>query len=73
MRLALLMVLVLATLPGCGFLVGTAVGALGSSAVYEYSAGQELERLEQDRQRGRISQREYESRKEQINRGSVVY
>ena len=58
---------------GCGFLVGAGLGALGTGAAYEYNAKDELDKLEAERRAGRISQGEYEKRKAQIGKSSVVY
>jgi hypothetical protein len=58
---------------GCAFLGGAAVGALGTSAGYEYNAHSQMDKLEQDFKAERISRREYESRKAQIEKGSILY
>jgi hypothetical protein len=60
---------------GCSpeFWGGTAVGALGSGAGYEYSAKRQMDRLEDERKAGRISSEEYQDRKRQIERGSLIY
>ena len=58
---------------GCEFLGGAAVGALATGAGYEVNANRQMDRLEDDFRRERISRREYEERKRQIERGSVVY
>jgi hypothetical protein len=68
-----LMFLVAFSQAGCAFLGGAAVGALGTSAAYEINAHNELEKLDHDRNSGRISQREYNLRKSQILSGSIVY
>jgi hypothetical protein len=67
--------LLLATLPqwGCEFLGGAAVGGLATGAGYEINANRQMDRLEDDFRRERISRREYEERKRQIERGSVIY
>ena len=58
---------------GCAFLGGAAVGALGTSAAYEINAHSKMEQVESDYKGERISRAEYESRKSQIEKGSVVY
>ena len=58
---------------GCAFLGGAAVGALGTSAGYEINAHSKMNQLEDDYKAERISRREYEARKSQIEKGSIVY
>jgi hypothetical protein len=58
---------------GCAFLGGVAVGGLATSAGYEINAKSQMDRLEDDYRRERISRREYESRKSQIEKGSIIY
>jgi hypothetical protein len=58
---------------GCAFLGGAAVGALGTSAGYEINAKSKMDQLEDDYKAERISRREYESRKAQIEKGSIIY
>jgi hypothetical protein len=60
---------------GCSpqFWGGTALGALGAGGGYEYQAKRQMDRLEDDRRAGRISREEYEDRKSQIERGSLIY
>jgi hypothetical protein len=60
-------------LTGCEFAAGAATGALATGAGYEINANRQLDRLEDDYRRERISRREYERRKEQIERGSIIY
>lgn len=55
------------------FLGGAAVGGLATGAGYEINANRQLDRLEDDYRRERISRREYEERKRQIERGSIIY
>jgi len=52
---------------------GAALGAAGTGAAYEINARQELDRLEEDYKAERISRREYEERKKQIEAGSLIY
>ena len=58
---------------GCEFLGGAAVGGLATGAGYEYNAKRQMDRLEEDRRNERISRQEYEERKRQIERGSIIY
>jgi hypothetical protein len=62
---------------GCESKWGTAgLGAVGGAAAtgggYEYVAKREMDRIEADYKAGRIDQREYEIRKDQIQRMSVL-
>ena len=58
---------------GCAFIGGAATGALATGAGYEINAKRQMDRLEDDYRRERISRREYESRKSQIESGSIIY
>ncbi len=58
---------------GCVFLGGAAVGALGTSAGYEINAHSKMEQVESDYKAESISRTEYESRKSQIEKGSILY
>jgi hypothetical protein len=58
---------------GCAFLGGAALGSLGTGAAYEYNAHSQMTKLEDDYKAERISRREYESRKAQIEKGSIIY
>ena len=58
---------------GCAFLGGAAVGALGTSAGYEINAHSQMSKLDDDYKAERISRREYESRRSQIEKGSIIY
>ena len=73
-KLMLLLVLMVALgQSGCAFLGGAAVGALGTSAGYEYNAHSKMNQVEDDYKAERISRREYEARKSQIEKGSILY
>jgi hypothetical protein len=69
--------LVLASLPqwGCSpeFWGGTAVGALGAGAGFEYNNKRQMDKLEDDYKSGSINREEYEDRKRQIEKGSLIY
>jgi hypothetical protein len=54
---------------GCAFLGG----ALGTSGAYEYNAHSKMNQLEDDYRAERISRKEYEARKSQIEKGSILY
>jgi hypothetical protein len=72
--LAMLMLLGLAsTQVGCAFLGGAATGALATGAGYEIQAKRQMDRLDEDLRNERISRREYEQRKRQIESGSIIY
>jgi len=58
---------------GCAFLGGAAVGAGATSAGYEYQAYRQMQQLEDDYKNKRISREEYEDRKKQIEKGSILY
>ena len=52
--------------------VGAAGGAVATGGGYEYVASREMKKIEQDYKDGKIDQREYEIRKNQIERMSVL-
>ena len=58
---------------GCSpsFWGGAATGVAGAGAGYEVHASQEMKKLEDDLKAGRIDQREYDIRKDQIRRDAV--
>jgi hypothetical protein len=58
---------------GCMFLGGAALGALGTSAGYEVNAHSKMDQIEDDYKAERISRKEYEARKSQIEKGSIIY
>ena len=72
LMLVLVMLVVLGQ-SGCAFLGGAAVGAGGTGAAYEYNAYRQMQQLEEDYKAERISRREYEERKKQIEAGSLIY
>ena len=61
------------TQSGCAFLGGAATGALATGAGYEIQAKRQMDRLDEDLKSERISRREYEQRKQQIENGSIIY
>ncbi len=70
----LIMLALTTLLCGCGsFLGGMAGGAVGTGAGYEMSARNQMQELDADLKAGRMDQKEYDIRKDQIERGSLVY
>ena len=71
----ILAMLLLAALPqwGCEFLAGAGTGVLATGAGYEIQAKRQMDKLEEDFRNERISRREYEARKAQIEAGSIIY
>jgi hypothetical protein len=69
----LLVMLASITQWGCEFLGGAAVGGLATGAGYEYNAKRQMDRLDDDLRDEKISRREYEDRRQQIERGSIIY
>jgi hypothetical protein len=61
------------TQSGCAFLGGAATGALATGAGYEIQNRRQMDRLDEDYRNRRISREEYESRKRQIESGSIIY
>jgi len=58
---------------GCEFIGGAAVGAGATGAGYEIQAYRQMQKLEEDYKAEKISRAEYESRKKQIEAGSILY
>ncbi|MGH7830321.1 MAG: membrane lipoprotein lipid attachment site-containing protein [Candidatus Binatia bacterium] len=75
MRKYLILTLAAFALAGCSpaFWGGAATGVLGTGAGYEIQAKRQMDKLEDDFKNERISRREYEERKKQIEAGSIVY
>jgi hypothetical protein len=59
---------------GCSssFWGGAGTGVVGAGAGYEVHANQEMKRIEDDLKAGRIDQKEYDIRKDQIRRDSIL-
>lgn len=75
--LFLVMALALLAAPGCATKTGSAgAGAIGGAAVgggaYEYRMNEELKRIEEEFKAGKMDQREYEIRRDQIMRMSII-
>ena len=62
------------TLMGCSgaFWGGAGAGALGSGAAYEIQADRQMTQLNEDLRTGKINQHEYDIRKDQIQKGSLL-
>jgi hypothetical protein len=60
-------------LGGCEFVAGAATGALATGAGYEINAKRQMDKLENDYRDERLGRREYEARRRQIERGSIIY
>jgi hypothetical protein len=58
---------------GCEFIGGAVVGAGATGAGYEYQAYRQMQQLEEDYKNRKISREEYEDRKKQIEKGSILY
>ena len=65
--------LVVLTQTGCAFLGGAATGVVATGAVYEIQAKRQMDKLEDDLKHERITRNEYETRKKQIEAGSIIY
>jgi hypothetical protein len=73
----LLMLMAMFMISGCGDKAGSAgIGVVGGAAIgaggYEYHLKRQMNRVEEDFKEGRIDQREYEIRKDQIDRDSLI-
>ena len=58
---------------GCAFLGGAAVGSLATGAGYEINAHSQMDKLENDYKAERISRAQYQARKSQLEKGSILY
>ena len=60
---------------GCSgaFWGGAAAGALGAGAGYEIQAKRQMDQLNDDYRSGKIDRKGYEERKQQIEKGSILY
>ncbi len=75
-----ILIILMAALPllftaGCSREVvgGAALGAGAAGAAYEYSNKEKLEDLDREYETGQISRDEYLRRKQQIEKGSLIY
>lgn len=76
-KMLTMLALVAVAATGCASREGSAVGgALGGAAVgagaYEYSSHRQMQDLERDYKAGRIDKREYDIRRSQIEKGSIL-
>jgi hypothetical protein len=70
----LMLVFLAAAQTGCSeaFWGGTGAGVLGAGAGYEIQAERQMNQLKEDLESGKIDQREYNIRKDQIEKGSLL-
>ena len=70
-----LLILMAVAFSGCSgaFWGGTGAGVAATGAGYELRAREEMNRVESDYKAGKIDQKEYQIRKNQIERGSLAY
>ena len=68
-----LLALVAMTQTSCAFLGGAATGAVAAGAGGEMQPKRHMDRLDEDFKSRKISREEYEDRKQQIEKGSIVY
>ena len=54
------------------FLGGAGTGVLGTGAGYEYHLNQQMKQVEEDYKAGRIEESEYNIRKDQIQKDSLI-
>jgi len=74
-RMALIVIVASVVQWGCDAKVlgGAAVGAAGAGAAYEIQNKRQMDRLNDEYTAGRIDQNEYQTRKQQIEKGSIIY
>ncbi len=75
--LTAMLILSLFLMSGCESKTGTAVlgaagGAVATGGGYEYVANREMKRIEEDLKDGKIDQKEYDIRRDQIQRLSAL-
>jgi len=70
----LAVLLLTGTLMGCSssFWGGTGAGVLGAGAGYEIQAERQMRQIDEDLKNGKINQNEYDIRKNQIQKGSLL-
>jgi len=70
----LVVLLLAATQMGCSgaFWGGTGAGALGAGAGYEIQAERQMRQIDDDLASGKITKQEYNIRKDQIEKGSLL-
>jgi hypothetical protein len=74
MKKGLLLLMIVLLVSGCSgaFWTGIGGGAIGSAAAYEVNFERQMRKIEDDRNAGTITQDEYEIRKSQIERDSLI-
>ncbi len=72
--ISLITILALLSLVGCSgkFWAGAGGGALGAGAGYELNLERQMDRIEDDLRDGKIDQNEFDIRKSQIERDSLI-
>jgi hypothetical protein len=58
---------------GCAFFGGAATRAVATGPAYEIHVKRQMDRLDDDLKNRRISREEYEDRKQEIQKGSIIY
>ena len=58
---------------GCSGLWGAGAAAAGTAAAYEAHNKYEMDTLNRDYENGKMTKEEYEVRKSEVKRGSVIY
>ena len=69
----LLLAFLTLTQSSCAVLGGAATGVVAAGAGYEIQAKRQMDRLDEDFKNRRISREEYEDRRQQIQKGSIIY
>ncbi len=66
--------MLLTTMLGCSgaFWGGTGAGVMGTGAGYELRAEQQMNKITEELKSGKITQQEYDIRKDQIQKGSIL-
>ncbi|MFC1809574.1 hypothetical protein ACFL3D_05605 [Candidatus Omnitrophota bacterium] len=74
MRNVMILILIAVLFTGCSgaFWSGGGVGALGAGAGYEINLERQMRRIDDDLNAGSITQEEYDIRKNQIERDSLI-
>jgi len=72
--MGLLVLLLGVALTGCSgsFWGGAGAGVLGAGAGYEIQAERQMKQIDEDLKNGKITKEEYNIRKDQIQRGSLL-
>lgn len=75
LSLAFFLIAAVLTFSGCSgaFWGGAGSGTVATGAGYELRARQQMKQLDEDYKSGKIDQREYDIRRDQIQKGSLVY